>query len=40
VSSDDQLFGDYGLLRANRTRKPSWRVYHRFADGLRRAAAG
>jgi hypothetical protein len=39
VGSGDQLFGDYGLLRADRTRKPSWRVYHRFADGLRRAAA-
>lgn len=40
VRSGDQIYGDYGLLRADRTRKPSWRTYHRFADGLRRAAAG
>lgn len=40
VRTGDQIYGDYGLLRADRTRKPSWRIYHRFADGLRRAAAG
>jgi hypothetical protein len=40
VGVGDQLFGDYGLLRADHSRKPSWSVYHRFADGLQRAAAG
>jgi hypothetical protein len=40
VGSGDQLYGDYGLLRRDRTRKPAWTVFRRFAIGLQRAGAG
>jgi hypothetical protein len=39
VRSGEQLYGDYGLLRADRSRKPAWTVFRRFADGLHRTGA-
>lgn len=39
VRSGAQLFGDFGLLRADRTRKPAWSAYQRFARGLRGGTA-
>jgi hypothetical protein len=34
VRSGDQLFGDFGLLRRNTSRKPAYTVFRRFARGL------
>ncbi|HWI74480.1 MAG TPA: hypothetical protein VNT55_21145 [Baekduia sp.] len=39
VRSGDQFYGDFGLLRANRSRKPAWTVFRLFANGLHRAGA-
>jgi hypothetical protein len=40
VQAGDQLFGDYGLLRADLTRKPAWTVFRRFERGLGATSAG
>jgi hypothetical protein len=40
VRAGDQLFGDYGLLRADLTRKPAWTVFRTFERGLGRTGAG
>jgi hypothetical protein len=40
VRAGDQLFGDYGLLRADLTRKPAWTVFRTFERGLDRTRAG
>ncbi|HWH94979.1 MAG TPA: hypothetical protein VNT03_14050, partial [Baekduia sp.] len=40
VLTGDQFYGDFGLLRADRTRKPAWAVFRHFATGLVRAGAG
>ncbi len=39
VRVGDQLFGDYGLLRADLTRKPAWTVFRAFERGLDRTGA-
>ena len=39
VRAGDQLFGDFGLLRADRTRKPAWTVFRAFERGLDRTGA-
>jgi hypothetical protein len=39
VRSGDQLFGEFGLLRIDKSRKPAWSVFGRFAHGLRQEAA-
>jgi hypothetical protein len=39
VRAGDQLFGDYGLLRADLTRKPAWTVFRSFERGLSRTGA-
>jgi hypothetical protein len=39
VRSGEQRYGDYGLLRSDKTQKPAWTVFRRFAIGLRRAGA-
>jgi hypothetical protein len=39
VRVGDQLYGDYGLLRADLTRKPAWTVFRNFERGLSRTGA-
>jgi hypothetical protein len=39
VRAGDQLFGDFGLLRGDTSRKPAWTVFRGFANGLRRTVA-
>jgi hypothetical protein len=40
VREGDQLYGDYGLLRTDLSRKPAWTVFRSVARGLRKAGAG
>jgi hypothetical protein len=40
VRAGDQLYGDFGLLRRDLTRKPAWTVFRSFAHGVNQAAAG
>jgi hypothetical protein len=39
VRVGEQRYGDYGLLRVDKTQKPAWTVFRQFANGLRRAGA-